>query len=533
MPTRLSTRVHHAIDWTIQASQIPADPWRTMSAVAVVNGRRVPGFWAGGASWTFRLSEAVAGEWEVRVESSDASLHDQRANLCVLPSSSETNPLYKHGPVRLNDARTGFSHHDGTRFLWLGDTWWMLMSDRVAFPTDFSKLVHNRASLGFNVIQTVVGFPPDTKPFEVAANNEGGSPWLENCATINPAYFDACDRRLAAIIDAGMVPCILGTWGYHQFFTGEETMTHHWRYLVARYAAWPVIFCLAGETAMRYYLSPNPVEQDVANLQQAWSRIGKVVADLDPYHRPLTTHPRSCSFEDLADHSMLDFHMTQSGHMPSANGWALKLFEKASALDPKKPFVQGEPPYEGHGGTNGPDVQRYAYWTSILSGCSGFTYGAAGIFQANDPIRPTPKRPDGGTFDRWTWDQAIHFEGAAQLGKAHKFLSTLPFNDFVVDPTWVSAPLRWGQDGYHPPYRLFAAGVPKVCRVIYIPMRWYHWDGPTIHKLEPGLTYTVTYLDPESFDTYDAGTATADANGNWTGPGFKYMHDWVVVLKVK
>jgi hypothetical protein len=292
-----------------------------------------------------------------------------------------------------------------------------------------------------------------------------------------------------------------------------------------------VMFCLAGETAMRYYLSPNPIEQDVANLQQAWSRIGKVVRDLDPYRRPLTTHPRSCSFEDLTDHSMLDFHMLQSGHMPSANGWALKLIEKARAQSPRKPTVQAEPPYEGHGGTNGPDVQRYAFWSAMLSGCAGYTYGAAGIFQANDPVRKTPNRPDGGTFDRYTWDQAIHFDGAAQLGKARALLASLPLDRFEPHPEWATAPLRWGQDGYHPPFKIFPAGVAGECRVIYLPMRWYHWDGLVVHQLEPGVRYQVTYVDPATFDTYDVGVARADASGNWTAPGFKYMHDWVVVMK--
>ena len=80
---------------------------------------------------------------------------------------------------------------------------------------------------------------------------------------------------------------------------------------------------------------------------------------------------------------------------------------------PGKIIINAEPPYEGHAGCNGPEVQRYSFWTSMLSGAGGFTYGAAGIFQANDRERPTGNRPDGGAFDADFWDDAMMFPGGA------------------------------------------------------------------------------------------------------------------------
>jgi len=37
---------------------------------------------------------------------------------------------------------------------------------------------------------------------------------------------------------------------------GMAKMKQHWRYLVARYAAMPVVWGLAGEATMPFYLSP-------------------------------------------------------------------------------------------------------------------------------------------------------------------------------------------------------------------------------------------------------------------------------------
>jgi Protein of unknown function (DUF4038) len=115
----------------------------------------------------------------------------------------------------------------------------MLMSERVSWPDGFHHLVATRAAQGFTVAQVVVGFPPDTTPFDGRDANAGGSPWDPGYIRINPAYFQAADRRLALMIEHGIVPCIVGGWGYHLGFMGEENMTLHWRYLVAPAAGDP------------------------------------------------------------------------------------------------------------------------------------------------------------------------------------------------------------------------------------------------------------------------------------------------------
>jgi hypothetical protein len=534
----LTTSVNRATVWTLSSARDRADPWSEIALFATLRGPggeelRIPGYWDGERTWRFRVSAPTPGRWTLESACDDASdegLDARTAELRVLPAdTAETNVFVRHGAVGMTEGGAAFAHRDGTPFHWLADTWWMLMSERVAWPEDFGRLVDHRKAQGFTAVQVVVGFPPDTTPFDGRDANAGGSPWLTDYASINPAYFQAVDRRLERIIDAGLLPCILGGWGYHLLFMGKQRMLAHWRYLVARYGAWPVVWCLAGEGAMPYYLSKHP-EDDVSALKAAWPEVARFVKGIDPYRRPVTLHPRRHSWDDTLDADGLDFHMTQAGHLPNAPRLAIEALAIGRDRFPGKAIVNAEPPYEGHAGANWEDVQRYSFWSSMLSGAAGFTYGAAGVFQANDKARPTGDRPDGGGYDLATWDEAIHWPGARQVAGGHALLAALGYHRFSVHPEWASIRLRFGAEAYALPPRAFAAGIPGEVRVIYLPLRWYHWDGPLLHALEPGLRYRAAYVDTATFARTELGEITGDAKGEWQAPTLPYMHDWVLVL---
>jgi len=535
--TSLTTTVYGATEWTLRAQKPRNDPWGEISVSAVMKGpdgtqKKLPFFWAGGDEWKLRVSVSRPGRYVLHTECSDPAdtgLHGHEAVLVSEAIQKESNPLFMHGPISARKGK-GFVHEDGLPFFWFGDTWWMLMSSRVRWPEDFSTLANDRARKGFTVVQVVIGFPGDLATDDLRAGNEGGLPWERDLSRINPRYFDACDLRLQTIIRAGIVPCILGSWGYHLLTIGEERMTSHWRYLVARYGAWPVAWALAGETAMPYYLSRD-VAGDTEKLRAAWSRVSKAIRSCDSFQRPLSAHPRRTSWDDLEDHSALDFHMLQPGHMRNALGLGVTCISDARARFPEKPVVNAEPPYEGHMGTNGPDVQRFAFWSSILSGAAGFTYGAAGIFQANDRDRPTGDRPGGGAYDATTWDEAMRFPGALQLGKARELLMELPWDRFEPHPEWASTSVRRDAETYDPPLRVYSAGIPRECRVHYVPRRFWHWDGAVIHGIESGIRFRAMYIDPERFTRFDLGFVEPDANGDWKAPQTPYLMEWVLVLR--
>ena len=144
--------------------------------------------------------------------------------------------------------------------------------------------------------------------------------------------------------------------------------------------------------------------------------MARAVHAADPWQRPITLHCRRNSWDDTTDPTTLDFYMTQAGHFPEcAQDRASRNWRSGRDRFPDKIIINAEPPYEGHGGTNLADVQRYSFWSSMLSGATGFTYGAAGVFQANDRDRPTGDRPDGGAFDAAFWDDAMMYPGSDQV----------------------------------------------------------------------------------------------------------------------
>ena len=242
---------------------------------------RVPAFWDGGQTLA-RATDGgdaghVAGAHRVQRCERHRACMASRPSLEVGPADTQSgNPLYRHGAVRIAAVGSTSSMPMARPSTGWRDTWWMLMSERVSWPEGFKRLTARRAEQGFTVVQTVVGFQPDTTPFDGRDANAGGSPWMPGYQHINPGFFQACDRRLAHLVESGIVPCILGGWGYHMLFMGKERMISHWRYLVARYAAWPVIWCLAGEAAMAYYLSKDHAAIR-RKLAAAWPDVARAV----------------------------------------------------------------------------------------------------------------------------------------------------------------------------------------------------------------------------------------------------------------
>ena len=123
------------------------------------------------------------------------------------------------------------AHADGRPFLWLGDTWWFGLGNRIS-DDEFVALAHRRAEQGFSVVQIVAGLHVDVDPFHPLGNSAAGWPWTEGFGAINPQWWDDADRRIAALVDAGLVPCIVGGWGYYLQFMSDAQMQEHWRNVI-------------------------------------------------------------------------------------------------------------------------------------------------------------------------------------------------------------------------------------------------------------------------------------------------------------
>jgi len=293
----LVTEANVATEMTFLSGRTYADPFNEVSLDVLFTGpngqeRRVPAFWAGNNVWKVRYASPVTGMHRFRSvcsERQDQGLHGVSGTV-EIKNYTGSNPLLLHGPLRVDESHRYLQHLDQTPFLWLGDTWWMGLCHRLQWPEEFKTLAADRKGKGFNVIQIVAGLYPDMPPFDPRGANENGFPWETNYARIRPQYFDAADQRLGYLVEQGLMPCVVGAWGYFMPWMGVERMKAHWRYLIARYSAWPVVWCAAGEANLPWYLASGFPYDDRKQLSD-WTEILRFIRATDPFHRPLTIHP--------------------------------------------------------------------------------------------------------------------------------------------------------------------------------------------------------------------------------------------------
>lgn len=523
---------HCVSEWSYSSGKAYADPFNDLELDVIFTDpqgheHRMPAFWAGGQTWRIRYSPGVAGRYTYRTVSSDSSnsdLHGQRGILEVSPYRGD-NPLLKHGPLRVASDQRHFEHTDGTHFLWLGDTWWMGLCHRLRWPEDFQKLAADRASKGFTVVQIVAGLYPDMPPFDPRGANEAGFPWEENYARINPHYFDMADLRIRELVDRGLAPCIVGCWGYFMIFMGLRKIKQHWRNIVARWGAYPVFWCLAGEGTMPYYLSKNK-EEDAADQKRGWTELARYVRSIDPYRHPITIHPSSTARDTVEDPSVLDFDMLQTGHgdrtsYPNTINKVTGELQRA----PRMPVLAGEVCYEGILDENRQEVSRFVYWACMLSGAAGHTYGADGIWQVNTAERPFGPSPHGRSWGGPPWNVAAELPGSHQVGLAKKLLSNYEWWRLEPHPEWVEP--HWTTENYQLPY---CAGIPGELRIVFVPPMW---ASPKITYLEPDVSYQASFFDPRIGTRTPIGEVRADVQRAWQAPITPTFEQWVIILEKK
>ena len=539
MTASLHTFMHRVIEIGLLSSLPHADPFNELEVDVLFSGPdgqpllRVPAFWGGGQDWRFRFSASQPGVYRYVTACSDPQddgLHEQSGTVEVLPvPEGETNPLYRRGGLRVAPTRTHLEHLDGTPFFWLGDTWWMAFCGRMDWPEDFQRLVADRKEKGFSLAHLVAGLFPDMLPEDERGWNEGGPAYEASFTRVNPAFYDQADLKLQYMISQGIVPLIVGAWGYYLPVLGVERMRRHWRYLVARWGAYPVVWCLAGEVAMPYYLAKDR-EADIRMQREGWSELGAYLRQIDPFHRPITAH--SCAMGDstreVSDPSFLDFNFIQTAHgNHSVALQAARHVSQTVTATSLRPVVNSETCYEGILGTALQDVQRFCFWSSFLSGAPGYSYGANGIWQVNQPGSPYGPSPHGMSWGDLPWPDAMRLPGSLQISLGKRLLERFPWWQFEPHPEWIDA--HAGEDNWFRPY---AAGIPGKVRVVYFPAPiWPLGTLPRILGLEKGVRYTAFFFNTITGERKTIGMIDADADGSWSVASPGDGLDMVLVLE--
>ena len=521
------------------ANSTHKDPFNDLEVDVLVDEpggvmHRVPCFWSGGNQWKLRFSPRVPGEHRFRVEvpKGEDDLLGRYSGIITareITAYDGDNLLLRRGAPRLSENRRYLQYADGTPFLWLADTWWAGLSSRLHWPEEFRWLAADRKAKGFNVIMLVAGPAPDIEAFDRRNFNEAGYPWEQGYERINPAYFNLADLRVQELVRMGLVPNIFGFWGYHVNWLGLEKTKQHWRYLIARYGAYPVVWTLAGEAGMPWYRADDKEQYSQKEIK-ILNDTAPYLKEIDPFHRLLTVHPKSREIESLPDMNPIDFIMTQSGHEEyDGIGFIVSDIRTARDRYRNRPLMLGEAQYEGIAGGCRERTQRAMFWASMLSGAAGHCYGAISITSFNRSEAPFGACSTGLTWEPadTSWQEAACYLGSKHVGLGKQLLERYQWWRFEPHLEWIF-PAATDED-YSQAY---AAGIPGEIRLFYFPRFWTErGESYTVRKLEPNIKYHGYYLDPSTGKESPIGHVEATPEGEWVVPSPRIFQDWVLVLE--
>jgi hypothetical protein len=450
---------------------------------------------------------------------------------------------WKFSPIGITGKSNSSILHDDNNnaFLWLADTVWFGLTDRIS-NADWKALMHKRTEQGFNVMQVVSGLLPEAAFGEPATLLDGVTSWTLDKEELEKRWWDAADLRIIDAVQAGQMPALVGAWSYYILEFGAERLKKHWSEMIARWSAFPVFWCVAGEVGLMEYkdLFADDMQEKALSIQQMWKPVISHVRNSDPWKRPITVHPcpafNYSSTEALQGDESLDFIWLQTGHADvNVVKATLGALNKAQR-DSKLPVINSEVCYEGIAGGSPALLQRYLFWTHLLQGAAGHTYGAQGIWAFHDD-----ETSPGAMWGWIPWQEASQLPGANQLGLAAKYLRSIHWNGFT--PANDSMKINADLDHPHRPW----AGTTGDNLIAYFPAVsmapaeiGISIELATIvfQKLKKCSTYSMQIINPRDGKIVREEKIDSDIDGEWNfkskniASPLPTMEDWIISLKL-
>jgi hypothetical protein len=317
---------------------------------------------------------------------------------------------------------------------------------------------------------------------------------------------------------------------------GGENARLYWRYLIARYGALPVVWCVAGEGNLPWYHRPDFPNHELGQAR-GWTELMHYVRATDPFHHLITIHPsgkgRGSSRTVVAgDTAALDFDMLQTPHgRREAVDETVKTVRQSYEDTPVMPVIDGEAAFERLGIGNQTvttEWTRRMFWLCLLNGAAGHTYGANGIWQVNRREQPFGQSPMGGQYGPIPWDEAMRLPGSAQVAMGKRLFERFDWPEFQPHPEWVRfarAVKNPSNEGVYGPQ---SAGIPGKVRLVYVP----EGQPVVLTGLGAGQGLELSYFDPVKGTTGSRRRVRADANGGYEcAPPARCDHDWVLIVR--
>jgi PKD repeat protein len=442
------------------AGQDHQNPYMDVTLSALVVGPSgqsftIEGFWIGNNGYKFRIAPTEAGMWTYTTISNDNRLNDIEGQI---------DCAYADHPGFLKTDGYHFVYENGTPFLRMGDTCWRgFRSKNAPYETHFKPYIDARAEQGFNMIYSVVHTVYDSTV------NEGGPLWPEDydLDELQPGFFDYVDKRIRYMNRKGIISGILFAWAQTFDDFTQAQFERFVRYIVARYAAWDVLWVISGE----YNETMTPSDYDY---------FGSLVEQYDPYQHPISIHPsgdtsNSQDYNTFSD--WLDYIMQQMDgpvnvlsqniiddyiyDLPVCND----EFGYEGPTDPADPFY--------YPNNRSPDDIRKSAWTIIASG-GHFTYGNIYTYTGKERV--------------------IHLDQLYSLGAeyinilADIIREKIPFHEMQPDPT------RVGEGAY-------CLAKETDSFLVYLPdTTTFQIDLSTLSGY-----FKIRWIDPKTGNEFDGG----------------------------
>lgn len=373
---------------------------------------RVHAFTDDNKTFTFRAAYPETGAWKWKTtctDPSDTDLHNKTGKVKVSEYAG-TNPLYKHGDLKVSDDRRYLVHSDGTPFLWMGETGWR--ATQKTTMEEWRYYVDTRVNQGFSVIQIS---PRGVGDRVLASERKDMS--VAKDGTPDPFFWKDLEDKIAYANDKGILIMLVGIGNAWRDLMAENPGNQKFeKYITGRLASHMVIF------------SPSFDQLFIDELVKVAMELQKSTLHLVTQH-PGTNYEANIKYRNTS----VDFGGEQSGHhggnltkvYNAARQWTLDMWNKT----PVKPIINIEGMYDGYGHDNAKNWRekdvRKCGWIAWMSGSKGYTYGCGDI---------PPKVPmgnggvwrfnkDSSTYDFWR--KAITWPSAGQMTIMRDFFRTL------------------------------------------------------------------------------------------------------------
>lgn len=334
----------------------------------------------------------------------------------------------------------------GKKVFYLADTVWSTFSKTSL--EEWNEYLEYRRVQNFNALQINI-----LSQFDAGENDKYLAPF-NRCAdgsidyfSFNEEYFTKARTMLEMAARKGFIPALVVLWGNYVKDTWQskenpmlvmpyEAVEPYAEYVVKTFAKFNPIYIISGDTDFGS-------EETVKYYKTALDTI----KSLSP-EAITTLHIQGCKSdlpEVFVSSKNMDFYMYQSSHSIEGQHLAHRLARDFYNKPVKRPIINGEPCYEGHGygfkyGRFCAFDVRRAMWQSVLAGAkAGITYGAHGVWSWH--AKGSQFKGEFYSSMPYDWRTALGFEGAWDasylkwLYELYDMFDLEPKNEFLLNET--------------------------------------------------------------------------------------------------